>query len=216
MERVQSVITIGNDGLLVEAECQLSNGLPIIILVGLGTKAVDESKERIRGAFVSSGIKLPRKRITINLAPADVPKDSTSLDMTIAAAILASEQQKKFYTDEKTAFMGEIGLDGKFRPIRGIIGKLITGKKLGIETFIIPTNNYAQAKLVPNVRLIPLDNLNELQNLIVGGLVSEKVITEAVVPRNAVKKDALSLVVGQKQTKRALEIAAAGGHNVFF
>src|SRR5690348_1088317 len=91
--RVQSLVNYGTSGLIVDIECHLSNNLPNIVLVGLATKAVDESKERIRGAFASSKLQIPRKRITINLAPADIPKDSSGFDLAIAAAILQTSGQ---------------------------------------------------------------------------------------------------------------------------
>ena len=93
MKHAQSILNFGFEGKIIEIECQLSNGLPSIVIVGLGSKAVDEAKERIRSAFASTGIDLPRKRITINLAPADIPKESTSLDLAIAAVIAAASGQ---------------------------------------------------------------------------------------------------------------------------
>src|SRR5690348_6899150 len=93
MQHVKSILAIGSSAINIEIECQLSNGLPSIIIVGLGNKAINEAKERVRSAFASSGLTLPKKRITINLAPADVPKDSTSLDLPIAMAILQASRQ---------------------------------------------------------------------------------------------------------------------------
>src|ERR1700712_1174626 len=105
--KVQSVITLGSDGIIADIECHLSNSLPGIVIVGFANKAVDEAKERIRGAFANSHLQLPRKRITINLAPADVPKDGSSFDLAIAAAILAAggQIQHKFTPEE--ALLGE-------------------------------------------------------------------------------------------------------------
>ncbi len=110
----------GTNGVIVDIECQLSNGLPAIVIVGLGNKAVDEAKERLRSAFTSCKLNLPRKRITINLAPADIPKESTSFDAAIGAAILMAGRGDLPY-GENHAIIGEVGLDGSIRPIRGII-----------------------------------------------------------------------------------------------
>src|SRR4051812_43289914 len=101
---IRSIIPAGSTGIIVEAECHLSNGLPGIVIVGLGNKAVDEARERVRSAFASNNIPMPRKRITINLAPADVPKDSTSLDVCIAVAILNAAGGIKSFTDPSAAF----------------------------------------------------------------------------------------------------------------
>jgi len=158
---ISSLVETGQSGLVVDIECQLSNNLPGITIVGYANKAVDEAKERIRSAFDSSDISLPRKRIVINLAPADVPKDSTGFDLAIAAAILVATD-KCHKMPENAAIMGELGLDGNVRPIRGIIGKLLVGKRHGIETFLIPVDNVDQARLVPGVRLLPVPSLHHL------------------------------------------------------
>lgn len=130
--------------------------------MGLGSKAVDEAKERLRGAFDSSHVQLPRKRITINLAPADMPKESTSLYLAIAAAIIQSNGRYKRPISDEDAVIGELDLDGTIRPVRGIIGKLLAGQKADIKRFIIPRQNLDQALLVPNVKVIPVKNIRDL------------------------------------------------------
>ncbi|MET1033364.1 MAG: YifB family Mg chelatase-like AAA ATPase [Candidatus Saccharimonadales bacterium] len=202
---------MGSTGTIIEIECQLSNGLPSIVIVGLGNKAIDEAKERIRSAFASTDILLPRKRITINLAPADIPKESTSLDLAIAIAIMSASGQLPKQTTLNQAIIGEIGLGGDIRPVRGIIGKLLAGKKLGIDSFIVPTGNLSQALLVPGIEIITLENIKELTSDVplikhMGGhdLPTQKIASEY----------SLSEIAGQEQAKRALTIAAAGGHNI--
>ncbi|HEY8999409.1 MAG TPA: YifB family Mg chelatase-like AAA ATPase [Candidatus Saccharimonadales bacterium] len=214
---VQSLLHTGSSGIIVETECHLSNGLPAIIIVGLGNRAVDEAKERIRSAFASCKLTMPTKRITINLAPADVPKESTNFDLAIAIAILqASGQTKRLLTLQEAA-IGELGLDGRIRPVRGIVGKLLSGRARGIDTFYIPSDNLAQALLVPDVTIIPLQNLRDLYLGLAGGpeLIRHKTGNGAYVPQPKHKVDQkLSDVVGQAAAKRALEIAAAGNHNI--
>ena len=113
--------------MMVDIECNLSNNLPNIVIVGFANKAVGDAKERIRGGFATSHIMLPRKRITVNLAPADIPKVDSGFDLAIAVSILrASEQVPDSFT-KKQAFIGELGLDGTTRAVRGIIGKLLIG-----------------------------------------------------------------------------------------
>lgn len=218
---IHGVVEDGQHGLLVDIECQLTKGLPNILIVGYATKAVDEAKERIRNAFASSNLTLPIKRITINLAPADIPKESTGFDLAIATAILQASGQV-MYLPVSCAIIGELGLEGEMRPVRGIIGKVLAGKYHGIDTYIIPHENVEQAKLVPGIHIIPVSTLSELH----GYLSGQK---EAVIMHTAdlhsemqdpvttdLPEESLRLedVIGQDLGKRAIEISAAGGHNV--
>ncbi|HXR50152.1 MAG TPA: magnesium chelatase domain-containing protein, partial [Verrucomicrobiae bacterium] len=125
---VQSIITTGTSGTIVDVECSLSNNLPNIIIVGFANKAVGEAKERIRGAFATSHIVLPRKRTTVNLAPADLPKGDSGFDLAIAVAILLASAQIPDDITDRQAFVGELGLEGEVRPVRGIIGKILVGR----------------------------------------------------------------------------------------
>lgn len=152
-------IASGLDGTLIDVECVMSNGLPNIIIVGFANKAVDEARERVRSAFASCNLQLPKKRITINLAPADLPKDSPALDLAIAAAILLASKQIETRTVQNVILLGELGLDGSIRPVRGIIGGLLAARKKGISKFIIPNDNLRQASLVPNIEITPVNSL---------------------------------------------------------
>lgn len=220
MHTVHSPLDKGQKGIIVDVECHVSNGLPGITIVGQATKAVDESKERLRSAFASCKLTLPRKRITLNLAPGDVAKESTSLDLALAAAILLVSDQLPRKPEANTAFIGEVGLDGTIRPVRGVLGKLLAGKKHGIETFIIPRANLDQALLIPDIRIVAIQNLTELVALYTDpksenngvqsgeGKISDsyKIAKQTYMP--------LGDIVGQEAAKRAIEIAAAGGHNI--
>lgn len=216
---VCSLVETGQNGLIVTIECHLSNGLPNIIIVGYANKAVDEAKERIRSAFASSNLTLPRKRITINLAPADVPKESSGFDLAIATAILRATNQTRHMFDA-TAVMGELGLEGDVRPIRGIIGKLMVGKRHGVKTFIIPEANLAQASLVPGVKLVPVSSLKQLYDFLNDTDSLKPIDTDAspefASPLTPDQEAELGLedVIGQELGKRAVEISAAGGHNL--
>jgi magnesium chelatase family protein len=215
---IKSLVETGQNGLVVDIECTLSNNLPGITIVGYANKAVDEAKERIRSAFDSSNIPLPRKRVTINLAPADIPKESTGFDLAISAAILVASRQYKIVPDN-SAFIGELGLDGTVRPIRGIIGKLLAGKRNGISFFVIPENNVGQASLVPGINLLPVNSLKKLYEYL------NEIDTPQIIDTDTVATDTsagldpddtskLEDIIGQELGKRAIEISAAGGHNV--
>ncbi|HSX35050.1 MAG TPA: YifB family Mg chelatase-like AAA ATPase [Candidatus Saccharimonadales bacterium] len=215
---IKTIIDAGADGIIVDTECHISNGLPGIVIVGLGSKAVEESKERIRSAFASCGLPFPRKRITINLAPADIPKESTSLDLAMAASILQADSSCKQPLGPECAVIGELGLEGDVRPVRGLIGKLLCGVRSGITHFFIPAGNKEQANLVPGVRITPLATVQELYAGMQQQIEYNSHHTGAgQMPMQAQEyfEHRLADISGQLHAKRALEIAAAGGHNIF-
>ncbi len=216
-----SVRSIGDSsasGIIIDIECQVTNGLPSIIIVGFASKAIEEAKERVRSSFISTDLTFPKKRITINLAPADLPKEGTGYDLAIATAILLASQQIKATTLlQKSALIGELGLDGRTRPVRGIIGKLLSGRAKGLNNFFIPRNNLAQALLVPDITLIPIEHLRELYLGFSDTVPFKKFDTNTSSISAKIEENYpndMNDIVGQPRAKRALEITAAGGHNI--
>ncbi len=212
-----SILLSGNSSRRVDVECTITNGLPNITIIGLGNKTVNEARERIRNAFLITKLPFPKKRITINLAPADVPKDGTSFDMAIAVAILAADSRIDT-SNLSAAFIGEVGLDGRIRSVRGVVGQIIAGKLLGIKTFFVPRLNARQALLVPGIHVQPIDSLKQLHAELALPHHNFSLSNTPAVPtpdKNIDRNDPFNEIIGQDHAKRALVIAAAGGHNIF-
>jgi magnesium chelatase family protein len=212
--RVFSATAIGFEGERIEVECDASNGLPTLLIVGLGNKAIDEAKERVRSAIKNSGLEFPRKRITINLAPANLPKDGAHFDLAIAIALLVVSGQLKPEVVENVLLVGELALDGTLRPVRGVISHTETAHKHGHTSIIVPQPNANQATLVGGVDVLPAGSLREvflhLSNVAHIAAASKQPMTTASKPSGP----SLADIRGQDAAKRALLIAAAGHHNL--
>ncbi|OGL35935.1 hypothetical protein A3F65_03000 [Candidatus Saccharibacteria bacterium RIFCSPHIGHO2_12_FULL_47_16b] len=219
-EAIRSVVdNAGFSGLPVTVECHITKGLPGIVIIGYASKAVNEAKDRLRASFANVQLPLPRQRITINLSPADVPKDTTSLDLAMAIAILTSDGQLKLAEAADWIYFGELGLDGSLKPVRGLIGRILSARDAGAKRFFIPAANLAQALLIPNIELKPAGSLRDVYLDLAGVLPLKNIRTGAgrLVGQRQVNVELdLSEIVGNKIAKRALEIAAAGHHNLLF
>lgn len=212
--KVFTAASIGFDGSVVEVESDTARGLPGMQIVGLGNKAIDEAKERVKSAISNSMLEYPSKRIVINLAPAELPKDGTHYDLPIALAILLSSKQLAQTNVADSLFAGELALDGSIRPTSGAISIAEIARKAGIKTVYLPSKNAEQASLVPDITIIPVDSLKQLYL----HLKKEQVIAPVRLAPSFTQQDtpetALDDVLGQEQAKRALIIAAAGHHNL--
>lgn len=215
---VKSIVDYSGTGAeLIDVECHITNGLPSIIIIGYASKAVDEAKERLRASFANCSILFPKKRITLNLSPADIPKDSTSLDLAMAVSIWVQADQIQKTDASKTIFLGELSLDGSLNAVRGLIGRLLEAKKLGYDTFYIPTDNLEQALLVPGITIKAAANLRDVYLDLSGELKLTTInsgrgkLSKPKVPLEFID---LAEISGQPIAKRALEIAAAGHHNI--
>ncbi|HXY18328.1 MAG TPA: YifB family Mg chelatase-like AAA ATPase, partial [Candidatus Nitrosopolaris sp.] len=217
-ESVRSIVDYqGTGGMAVEVECHITNGLPAVIIIGYASKAVDEAKERLRASFANSTIQFPKKRVTINLSPADIPKDSTSLDLAMAVAVLARSQQIKTEALAGYIFLGELSLDGSLKPVRGLIGRILAAKSLGFSHFYIPRQNLEQALLIPDITIKAAPSLRDVY-LDLSASLPLKAISSGRGRLKAEPTDVEALefaeISGQPIAKRALEIAAAGHHNI--
>jgi magnesium chelatase family protein len=214
---VFTVAPVGFEGALVEVESDAKKGLPSIQIVGMGTKSVDEAKERVRSAISNSLLEFPTKKITINLAPAELVKDGAHFDMPIALAILVSSGQLRQSEVDGAVFAGELALDGSLRPIKGTVNIAEAARTAGIHKLFVPSANVDQACLISGLEVIGVRSLKELYL----HLKSEVILTPAQlsIDATAVKKTkghVIDDIYGQDQAKRALIIAVAGRHNILF
>lgn len=214
LARIGSAILAGVEARLVEVQVDLTHaGLPGTQTVGLPGTSVKESQDRARIAIRNSGLGGSPSRITVNLAPADLPKHGSSLDLAIAAAIILAEKGKA--PRPRWIVAGELALDGSLRPIAGALPMAITASAAGVEGFLLPTGNAPEAAAITGLKAVGVGDLSEAVEFLMGNIEIEPVPTRPYEPDvPAVAGEDLAEVRGQLQARRALEVAAAGGHNL--
>jgi magnesium chelatase family protein len=214
LARAWSVALVGLDGHLVEIEADLAQGIPALTMIGLPDAALAESRDRIKAAIVNSGEAWPGQRITLALSPASLPKRGSSFDLALAAGVLAADGAVPADALLGRVLLGELGLDGQVRGVPGVLPAVLAGLRCGLERFVVPVANLAEARLVPGISVTGVASLRSLARVLRDGDDGDEPARPRTPSIPAVLPDLVD-VAGQPEGRTAVELAAAGGHHLF-
>lgn len=210
-----AISLLGLSGTLVEVEVDISSNLPGFVLVGLPDASLSEASARVRAAIVNSGLKLPNRKITVNLSPAAVPKFGSSFDLAIAVSVLAAGASRETPKLDRCIHIGELGLDGSVRAVNGVLPAVLAAQKLGFEVAVVPLANIAEASLVAKIRVVGVENLRQVMNFHQTAVEPNQVLVESKAALES-EPEVLDIadILGQQHAVESMVVAAAGGHHM--
>lgn len=216
LTKIKTVSLAGLDGYIVEVQTDISNGLVAFDIIGLPDATVKEARERAKASIKNCGLEYPRKRITLNLAPASMKKEGSGFDLAITVSILDASKQIDVYDRESSVFLGELGLDGSVKPIRGILPMVISAYEHGFKRCFVPVENVNEASVIEGIDIYGVGTLNDIVDHYDGVKPLTAAPTNIVDLKSTMISSTLDMrdVKGQEQAKRSIEVAASGSHNI--
>lgn len=213
--RAWSIGLVGLDGHVVKVEADLAQGIPAFVLVGMADAGMQEARDRVRAAIANSGLTWPQRRVTLALSPVAPPKRGSAHDLAMAVAILEASGALPAGRTDGVVLLGELGLDGRVRPVSGVLPAVLAATRAGVNTVVVPTENVAEAELVPDVNVVGVADLRSVLARLTTNVTAARTRVDPPTTPAATNSPDLADINGQAYARHCLEVAAAGGHHVF-